>query len=160
MRISHVGLRGVVGSGMTAAHVLDFACAFGTFIEGTGPVVIGQPADARRATPVAGFGATATLAIVSRSIVVTRTRVAAVKLHCGSAVRCDGSVMLRAGQKLGSRTFSLAAGQTRSVGVTLTRDALARLTRAGRLSAQVTIALRQPSGGTTTTTHAVTLVRR
>ena len=42
MRISHVGLRGVVGSGMTAAHVLDFACAFGTFIEGTGPVVIGR----------------------------------------------------------------------------------------------------------------------
>ncbi len=25
LRISHVGLRGVVGSGLTAAHVLDFA---------------------------------------------------------------------------------------------------------------------------------------
>jgi phosphomannomutase len=41
LRISHVGLRGVVGSGMTAAHVLDFAAAFGTFLP-TGPVIIGR----------------------------------------------------------------------------------------------------------------------
>ncbi len=33
LRISHVGLRGVVGSGMTATHVLDFASAFGTFVD-------------------------------------------------------------------------------------------------------------------------------
>jgi phosphomannomutase len=42
LRISHVGLRGVVGSGMTAAHVLDFAAAFGTFLEAPGPVIIGR----------------------------------------------------------------------------------------------------------------------
>jgi phosphomannomutase len=36
-----VGLRGVVGRGMTAAHVLDFASAFGTFLD-AGPVVIGR----------------------------------------------------------------------------------------------------------------------
>ncbi len=41
LRISHVGLRGVVGPGMTAAHVLDFASAFGTFA-GPGPVVVGR----------------------------------------------------------------------------------------------------------------------
>jgi phosphomannomutase len=41
LRISHVGLRGVVGPGMTAAHVLDFASAFGTFLE-HGSVVIGR----------------------------------------------------------------------------------------------------------------------
>jgi phosphomannomutase len=41
LRISHVGLRGIVGRGMTAAHVLDFASAFGTFLE-PGPVVIGR----------------------------------------------------------------------------------------------------------------------
>jgi phosphomannomutase len=41
LRISHVGLRGVVGAGMTAAHVLDFASAFGTFL-GTGAVVVGR----------------------------------------------------------------------------------------------------------------------
>jgi phosphomannomutase len=36
-----VGLRGVVGAGMTAAHVQDFAAAFGTFV-GAGPVVLGR----------------------------------------------------------------------------------------------------------------------
>lgn len=41
LRISHVGLRGVVGRGMTAAHVLDFASAFGTFMS-PGAVVIGR----------------------------------------------------------------------------------------------------------------------
>lgn len=42
LRISQVGLRGVVGTGMTAAHVLDFASAFGTFLESPGAVVIGR----------------------------------------------------------------------------------------------------------------------
>ncbi|MEO7145798.1 MAG: hypothetical protein ABI165_20075 [Bryobacteraceae bacterium] len=43
LRISHVGLRGVVGpGGLTAAHVLDFASAFGTFLESGGPVVVGR----------------------------------------------------------------------------------------------------------------------
>jgi len=42
LRISQVGLRGVVGSGMTAAHVLDFSSAFGTFLEAGGPVIIGR----------------------------------------------------------------------------------------------------------------------
>jgi phosphomannomutase len=41
LRISHVGLRGVVGRGMTAAHVLDFASAFGTFLS-PGAVVVGR----------------------------------------------------------------------------------------------------------------------
>jgi len=42
LRISHVGLRGVVGYGLTASHVLDFAAAFGTFLEPTGAVVVGR----------------------------------------------------------------------------------------------------------------------
>ena len=42
LRISHVGLRGEVGQGLTAAHVLDFASAFGTFLEPRKPVVIGR----------------------------------------------------------------------------------------------------------------------
>jgi phosphomannomutase len=37
-----VGLRGVVGTGLTAAHVVDFAAAFGTFLESKKPVVIGR----------------------------------------------------------------------------------------------------------------------
>jgi phosphomannomutase len=42
LRISHVGLRGVVGRGLTAAQVIDFASAFGTFLETSGPVMIGR----------------------------------------------------------------------------------------------------------------------
>jgi phosphomannomutase len=42
LRISQVGLRGVVGNGVTAAHVLDFAAAFGTFLDGCGPVILGR----------------------------------------------------------------------------------------------------------------------
>ncbi len=42
LRISHVGLRGIVGDGLTAAHILDFASAFGTFLEPGCPVVIGR----------------------------------------------------------------------------------------------------------------------
>lgn len=41
LRISHVGLRGIVGTGMTAGHVLDFAAAFGSFLD-PGAVVIGR----------------------------------------------------------------------------------------------------------------------
>jgi phosphomannomutase len=51
LRISHVGLRGVVGSGLTASHVLDFAAAFGTFLEPGGAVVIGRDPRARRHDP-------------------------------------------------------------------------------------------------------------
>ncbi|MBC8165693.1 MAG: hypothetical protein H7Y20_07465 [Bryobacteraceae bacterium] len=42
LRISPAGLRGVVGPGLTAAHVLDFASAFGSMIEPGRPVYIGR----------------------------------------------------------------------------------------------------------------------
>ncbi|MSV29951.1 MAG: hypothetical protein EXQ52_14580 [Bryobacterales bacterium] len=42
LRISHVGLRGVVGPGLTAARVIDFASAFGTFLGAPGAVVTGR----------------------------------------------------------------------------------------------------------------------
>lgn len=42
LRISQVGLRGVVGEGLTASHVLDFAAAFGTFLEPKGKIVLGR----------------------------------------------------------------------------------------------------------------------
>lgn len=42
LRVSQVGLRGVVGAGITAERVLDFASAFATFLEVPGPVVIGR----------------------------------------------------------------------------------------------------------------------
>jgi phosphomannomutase len=41
LRISNAGLRGVIGNGLTATHAIDFASAFGTFLE-PGPVVLGR----------------------------------------------------------------------------------------------------------------------
>lgn len=42
LRISHVGLRGVVGKGLSASRIIDFAAAFATFLPGEGPVVLGR----------------------------------------------------------------------------------------------------------------------
>jgi phosphomannomutase len=42
LRISTVGIRGIVGAGLTAGHIMDFAAAFGTFLETAGPVIIGR----------------------------------------------------------------------------------------------------------------------
>jgi phosphomannomutase len=42
LRISHVGLRGIVGAALTANHALDFSCAFGTFLEPGGCVIVGR----------------------------------------------------------------------------------------------------------------------
>jgi phosphomannomutase len=42
LRLSQVGLRGIVGRGLSASHVIDFACAFGSLIERGHPVVIGR----------------------------------------------------------------------------------------------------------------------
>jgi phosphomannomutase len=42
LRISQVGLRGVVGNGLTATHIVDFAAAFGTLLPERGRVIIGR----------------------------------------------------------------------------------------------------------------------
>lgn len=42
LRISQVGLRGIVGPGLTAAHVLDFGAAFASFLGRRGRVIIGR----------------------------------------------------------------------------------------------------------------------
>ncbi|HWR53713.1 MAG TPA: hypothetical protein VN428_21570 [Bryobacteraceae bacterium] len=66
LRISHVGLRGVVGSGMTATHVLDFASAFGTFVT-PGPVVVGR--DPRASGRMIFEGVTSALMACGRDVV-------------------------------------------------------------------------------------------
>ena len=42
LRISAVGVRGIVGPGLRAVHALDFGAAFGTFLDQPGKVVIGR----------------------------------------------------------------------------------------------------------------------
>ena len=67
LRISHVGLRGVVGAGMTAAHVLDFASAFGTFLERGRGVVIGR--DPRASGVMIREGVIAALLACGRNVI-------------------------------------------------------------------------------------------
>ena len=67
LRISQVGLRGVVGGGMTAAHVLDFASAFGTFLEPGKGVIIGR--DPRASGIMIREGVVAGLLACGRSVI-------------------------------------------------------------------------------------------
>jgi len=67
LRISQVGLRGVVGPGLTAAHVLDFAAAFGTFLEKRGKVIVGY--DPRASSAMLLEGVTAGLLACGHDVV-------------------------------------------------------------------------------------------
>ena len=100
------------------------------------------------------------LAIVSRSVRVTPARIAAVKLRCGSEARCQGALTLTAsvnGKLVGSRTFSIAAGRTETVGVKLTTRGFKLLVRVKRLPTRVRLSYKQPAGGTATETRTITL---
>jgi ABC-type oligopeptide transport system substrate-binding subunit len=118
-------------------------------------------------TPVAD----ARLAVVSRSLTVTKKRVAAVKLRCGVEARCHGTLALTATVKgrlvgsrrafvkltLGSHSFSIAADRTATVNVKLNASAYKLLVRLKRLRARAQIRYKQPGGGSTTATLAITL---
>jgi phosphomannomutase len=67
LRISHVGLRGVVGAALTATHVLDFASAFATFLEPGGAVVIGR--DPRASGAMLREGVVAALLACGRDVI-------------------------------------------------------------------------------------------
>lgn len=67
LRISPAGLRGIVGHGLTATHVLDFAAAFGTFLTPGGPVVIGR--DPRVSSLMIREGVTSALLAAGHDVV-------------------------------------------------------------------------------------------
>jgi hypothetical protein len=94
-----------------------------------------------RPVAVPGFGiAKATVAIVSGAIRVTRDRVVAVHLRCGTATRCRGTLTLKSSHTtLGSRSLSIPAGATRAVDVRLTRSGYEKVLRAKRLVARVVV---------------------
>jgi phosphomannomutase len=66
VRISEVGLRGIVGSGLSAEHVLDFASAFGTFL-GPGAVIVGR--DPRASSVMLREGVIAGLLACGREVI-------------------------------------------------------------------------------------------
>jgi alpha-tubulin suppressor-like RCC1 family protein len=123
---------------------------------------LGDGTSGRPKTPVAvvGFGTPqATLAVVSRSATVTPARVATVSLRCGAAARCNGLVTLtRQGSgKLGTHAFSIPAGTTRAVAVTLSTRAFQLLVRARHLFAQVRASYEQTPGVTVVATRVIAL---
>jgi alpha-tubulin suppressor-like RCC1 family protein len=118
----------------------------------------GTSRNRRMPVGVIGFGAArATLAIVSRSVTVTPARVAAVQLRCGSQGRCRGAVTLSSARrprlKLGSRTFSIAAGRTQAAKVSLTARGFRLLVRMRQLPARVRVGF----GAGTAATRTITL---
>jgi alpha-tubulin suppressor-like RCC1 family protein len=122
---------------------------------------LGDGTHHRRSTPsgVAGYAAVK-LAIVSRVVRATSQGTAPVRLRCGAWLSCRGRVTITARgskERLGSRSFSLAAGRTTAVRVKLTRRGFAQLVRAGRLGALVKALYAQPGSGSTKATRSVTL---
>jgi hypothetical protein len=84
-----------------------------------------------------------------------------VRIRCGAtkgSSRCKGTVVLKSGRTtLGTRTFSVPAGKTTSVTVTLTRTGYALLTKRGSLRTSVTVKARDSAGRMRTRTAKVTL---
>ena len=66
VRISEVGLRGIVGSGLSAEHVLDFASAFGTFLP-PGAAIVGR--DPRASSVMLREGVLAGLMACGREVI-------------------------------------------------------------------------------------------
>src|SRR6266851_9579730 len=95
LRISHVGLRGIVGTGMTASHVLDFAAAFGTFL-GPGAVVIGR--DPRASGIMIRQGAIAGLLACGRDVIDLGVAPTPVIQHAIRRLDAAGGVSIGASQ--------------------------------------------------------------
>jgi alpha-tubulin suppressor-like RCC1 family protein len=141
-------------------------------LNGTGQ--LGDGTALNRSTPVGVLGigtGKATLTVATESVPVTRARFAPVKLRCGGDAGCQGTVALsasvrgklvgtskrRVGLHLGSSDFSIPAGPTQTVTIPIAARGFKLLVRLKRLSTQVRFRYKQPTGGTTRATRAITL---
>lgn len=87
LRISPAGLRGVVGKGLTAAQVLDFGAAFGTFLPVGKPVILGR--DPRASSRMLREGVAAALVscghqVIDLGVVSTPVIQHAISMHDAS----------------------------------------------------------------------------
>lgn len=94
LRISNAGLRGIVGSGVTAGRVLDFAAAFATFLDSAGPVVIGR--DPRRSGVMLREGVTASLLASGRDVIDLDVASTPVVQHAIRSLDAAGGVSIGA----------------------------------------------------------------
>ncbi|MBX5493912.1 MAG: phosphoglucosamine mutase [Bryobacteraceae bacterium] len=94
LRISHVGVRGVVGPGLTASHVLDFASAFGTFLAPKVPVVLGR--DTRASGVMIREGVIAALLATGHDVIDLGVVSTPVIQHTISRIGAGGGVSIGA----------------------------------------------------------------
>lgn len=95
LRISNVGLRGIVGAGgMTAAHAMDFAAAFGEFLPDDGPVVISR--DTRSSGVMFREGIIASLQATGRPVVDLGVVSTPVLQHAIGATDAAGGISISA----------------------------------------------------------------
>lgn len=97
------------------------------------------------------------LSIVPGSPIVGRGRVVPVRLRCGAAGACHGTLWLSARVRLGSTAFSLSASTTAAVRMKLSRSSLHLLARDGRLTARVHVRFVQADGTTSEQSRPITL---
>jgi alpha-tubulin suppressor-like RCC1 family protein len=153
------GVRAIGAAGFHTCAVTKYGGVKCWGDNGSGDLGDGTTHDRLTPTKVLGFGPTATIAIASRSVAVTRARVAAIKLRCGAQARCRGTLTLTASVNLGSpQVFSIQPGKTQVVKAKITVRGYELLVHAHRLSAHARVRYRQPLGGTTTATSPITLV--
>jgi hypothetical protein len=165
VRTTPVAVAGLSGVAAIAAG-REHSCALMTTgdVKCWGRDDFGQLGDGTKAfgrwTPVGvvGYGAAATLALASRSVKVSRARLAPIALSCGAGADCKGTLTLSAQLRLGSRSFAISPGETRPVAVKLSTRGFKLLLRVRRLTARVSITYAQPSGTSTTATGAVALI--
>jgi phosphomannomutase len=93
VRISEVGLRGMVGSGLSAEHIVDFASAFGTFL-GPGAVVVGR--DPRASSVMLREGVIAGLLACGREVIDLGLVSTPVLQHAISRVSAAGGISIGA----------------------------------------------------------------
>ena len=152
-----------LGTGVTAVTTGSFhSCAVtrGGGIKcwgvgGSGQLGNGSTKSPSRPVSVLDFGPRARLSILTGSVRVTSQRTAPTRLHCGADTGCRGTLTLGG---FGSRTFTIAAGRTKTVAVKLTARGLRLVERAKRLPTEARAVFKQPAGPPTTQTRTVVLI--